>query len=361
MNNNFDKLKKFWKGKKVFITGHTGFKGSWLSLMLSLLGAKVYGYSLKPNKKQNVFDILKIKKKISSSTIGDIRDYSKLKKKIITSSPDFIVHMAAQPLVIKSYNNPKYTYEVNINGTLNLLNVLNETQLIKYALIITTDKVYLNNKKKFFFKETDQLGGFDPYSNSKACTELIVSSFNNSFFNKKKIFAVTARAGNIIGGGDFSENRIIPDFFRSLESKKKLLLRNPQSVRPWQHILEPLYGYMLILMKLYSSKKNFKEPCFNFGPKKNNNVVVEKLINQINHQFSNSVKIYKNSKSKRHHESNYLALDSNKSIKNLNWKPQYNFKKSIELVANWHKEYMSGNNMSKVSEQQIINYINYLK
>ena len=215
--NNIVTLRKFWKGKKVFLTGHTGFKGSWFSLLLNLLGAKVAGYSLKPNTKLNLFDLAKLDRKIHTSIIGDIRDYDKLKKCIYKFSPDFIVHMAAQPLVRESYESPKYTYEVNTLGTVNILNILNELSFVKSALIITTDKVYFNNNKKNYFKEDDLLGGLDPYSSSKACAELICNAYNNSFFENKKIFVATARAGNVIGGGDFSLDRILPDYFRSFK------------------------------------------------------------------------------------------------------------------------------------------------
>ena len=212
MENKLAVLRKFWKNKKIFLTGHTGFKGSWFSVFLNLLGAKVIGYSLKPDKKLNLFDLAKLDKQIYASIIGDIRDYNKLKRSIAKFHPDFIVHMAAQPLVRDSYINPKYTYEVNTIGTVNILNILNELNFIKSALIITTDKVYFNNNKKNYYKENDRLGGVDPYSNSKSCAELVVNSYNHSFLKEKNIFVATARAGNVIGGGDFSKDRILPDY-----------------------------------------------------------------------------------------------------------------------------------------------------
>jgi len=222
MQNKLKILQRFWKNKKVFLTGHTGFKGSWFCIFLNLLGAKVRGYSLKPEQKVNLFDLANLHQLIKDkdSIIGDIRNYDKLKKKISEFYPDFIVHMAAQPLVRDSYVDPKYTYEVNTLGTVNVLNILNELNFIKSALIVTTDKVYFNDNKKNYFKENNRLGGFDPYSNSKSCAELIVDSYNHSFFFKKKIFVATARAGNVIGGGDFSKERILPDYFRSLSTKK---------------------------------------------------------------------------------------------------------------------------------------------
>ena len=349
-------LKSFWKNKRIFLTGHTGFKGSWLSIFLNSLGARVAGYSLRPSQKINLFDLAKINGFLDESIIGDIRDYNKLKKSILNYSPDFIIHMAAQPLVIDSYKDPKYTYEVNTLGTVNILNILNEVNFIKSALIITTDKVYYNDNKKNYYKENDRLGGFDPYSNSKSCAELVVNSYNNSFLKKKNILVATARAGNVIGGGDFSKNRILPDYFRSLSTNKKLILRSPNSIRPWQHILDPLHGYLLLLMKLHKREK-FIEKSFNFGPNKSNNKSVLDIINLINEEFDDSVKVIKiNKKSTKYYESKVLMLNSYRSKKTLNWKPRYNLEQSIKLISMWHKEFLAKKNVLKISQEQIINY-----
>jgi len=356
MTNNFSFLKKFWKNKKVFLTGHTGFKGSWLSIFLNLLGAKVIGYSLKPEKK-NLFDLAGLNKQIHYSIIGDIRDYNKLKKSILKFSPDFVVHMAAQPLVRHSYDNPKYTYEVNTLGTVNVLNILNELNFIKSALIVTTDKVYFNNNKKSYYSENDRLGGLDPYSSSKACAELVVDSYNHSFFKKKNILVATARAGNVIGGGDFSIDRVLPDYLRSLSSKNKnLFLRSPNSVRPWQFIMDPLYGYLLLLMKLHK-KISFEENCWNFGPAKSNNKSVHYVVNLMNKEFDNSVKVIKkNDTSENYYESKLLMLSSKKSKKILNWKAKYNLNKSIQLISHWHKNFLMKKNVLKICQEQVINY-----
>ena len=354
--NNIATLRKFWKGKKVFLTGHTGFKGGWFSLLLNLLGAKVTGYSLKPNTKPNLFDLAKLDRKIHASIIGDIRDYDKLKKSIYKFSPDFIVHMAAQPLVSESYESPKYTYEVNTLGTVNILNILNELSFVKSALIITTDKVYFNNNKKSYFKENDLLGGLDPYSSSKSCAELTVNSYNYSFFKRKKIYVATARAGNVIGGGDFSKDRIVPDYFRSLLKNKKLILRSPNSIRPWQHVLDPLHGYLLLLMKL-SKKQKLANSSFNFGPRKSSNKSVSNVINLINKDFNNSVKVIKkNNSTKDYNESKILMLNSNKSKKILNWQNKYNLAQSIKLTSLWFKEYHEKKNILKATQDQILNY-----
>jgi CDP-glucose 4,6-dehydratase len=356
MTNNFESLSKFWKSKKVFLTGHTGFKGSWFTIFLNLLGAKVAGYSLKPNVNPNLYDLAKLDKEIHKTTFGDIRDYSKLKNSIKTFSPDFVVHMAAQSLVRESYVNPKYTYEVNTLGTVNILNILNELKFIKSALIITTDKVYLNNNKKSHYEENDLLGGFDPYSNSKSCAELVVNSYNQSFFEEKNIFVATARAGNVIGGGDFSKDRILPDYIRSLLKKKRLILRSPNSIRPWQHVIDPLYGYLLLLMKLYKKEAKTNN-SFNFGPKKSNNKSVSYVINLINKDFNNSVRVIKKvNSSKNYDESKILMLDSNKSKKILNWQTKYNLEQSIKLTSFWFKEFFAKKNILKLTQNQINNY-----
>ena len=354
--NNLKSLSKFWKGKKVFLTGHTGFKGSWFTIFLNLLGAKVAGYSLKPNINPNLYDLAKLDKEIYETTFGDIRDYNKLKKSIKKFSPDFVVHMAAQPLVRESYDNPKYTYEVNTLGTVNILNVLNEIKFIKSALIVTTDKVYLNNNKKNYYEENDPLGGFDPYSNSKSCAELIVNSYNRSFFKEKKIFVATARAGNVIGGGDFSKDRILPDYIRSLLKNKRIILRSPNSIRPWQHVIDPLYGYLLLLMKLYK-KEVITNDSFNFGPKQSNNKSVNDVINLINKDFNNSVIVLKKVNSlKNYHESKILMLNSDKSKKILKWQTKYNLEQSIKLTSFWFKEFLAKKNILKLTQTQITNY-----
>jgi CDP-glucose 4,6-dehydratase len=358
--NKFKSLSKFWKGKKVFLTGHTGFKGTWFSIFLNLLGVRVCGYSLKPNTTPNFYNLIKFNKHLHASIIGDIRDYNKLKQSISKFSPDFIVHMAAQPLVRESYFNPKYTYEVNTLGTINILNILKELNFIKSSLIITTDKVYFNKNKKKYFKENDLLGGADPYSNSKSCAELIVNSYNQSFFKEKKIFVATARTGNVIGGGDFSKDRIIPDYFRSLLKNQKLRLRSPNSIRPWQHVLDPLYGYLLLLMKLHM-KKIISGSSFNFGPSNTNNKSVKEVIHLINKNFNNSVKIIKQKSSPNNYkESKALMLNSNKSKKILKWVGKYDLQQSINLTSVWFKKFIDKKNKDilKITQDQIRLYFN---
>ena len=359
MSNHLASLKKFWKNKKVFLTGHTGFKGSWLIIFFHLLGAKVYGYSLK-QKKLSLFNITELNKILKKSVIGDIRNQSSLKKHLSNCKPDFLIHMAAQPLVRESYDDPKYTFNVNTLGTLNILEAVREIKTIKNVLIITTDKVYKNENKKNFFSENDELGGDDPYSNSKACAELICHSYSKSFFSKHKITCVTARAGNVIGGGDFAKNRVIPDFLRALKKKKILYLRYPKAIRPWQHVIEPLYGYILLLMKIANKNKNLVYGGWNFGPNKSNNVNVKNVISILNKNFKNKVKVrVKNKKKNLYKESDVLKLSSSKSKKGLGWKPKYNIIKSLRLIYEW--EIIYNKNKKEVlnfTKNQITNYLN---
>ena len=259
--------KKFWNKKKVFVTGHTGFKGSWLCIYLNLLGAEVTGYSLKPNTKPNLFDLAKVKKIIKKSIIADVRDYKKLYKEIKSSKASIVFHLAAQPLVRHSYMQPKETFDTNFAGSLNILECARKNKKIKSTIIITTDKVYDVYKHNKIFKEHDILGGLDPYSSSKVCVEHLCYSYMNSFFkNKNSQSIATVRAGNVIGGGDYSEDRLIPDIYRFAKKGKKIILRNPLAVRPWQHVLEPLSGYLLLTENIHNKKiKNIKKN-WNFGP-----------------------------------------------------------------------------------------------
>ena len=347
-------LKSFWKSKKVFITGHTGFKGSWFVIILRFLGAEVAGFSLKPETKDNLFDLAKIKKLLKKSTIGDIRNKEKLKKSIVAFSPDFIVHMAAQPLVRRSYKEPRYTYDVNIAGTLNILEIVNEINFVKSLLIVTTDKVYENNDSNHSFKESNKLGGIDPYSSSKACVEIICESYRNSFFNKKKIFLATCRAGNVIGGGDFSNDRIVPDFVRA-QKNKKIYLRSPNSVRPWQHVIDPLYGYLLLLMQMYK-KFCYSNSAWNFGPIKKNSAKVINIINAMNNLSEKKARIMIKKNSEKYHESNVLTLNSIKAKKFLNWQCKYNLHEATKLTWDWYDGYFKKKNLLNICQKQIANF-----
>ena len=343
--------KRFWKKKKVLITGHTGFKGSWMSLYLYTLGAKVYGVSLKEENKHLLYPYLKKKNIFEKSFYYDIRDKKKIKKTIKKIQPNILIHLAAQPLVLESFKNRFFNYETNINGTINILeSALNITSL-KAIFVATTDKVYKNfDKKTKIFKENDMLGGDDPYSASKVCVEIILNSYFNSFLKFKKISLIIGRAGNVIGGGDWSENRIVPDIFRSVKSKKRILIRNPNHIRPWQHVFEPLRGYLMAIEKNY--KKNNYE-VYNFGPSIKESISVKKIVKKFNRKINFNFKEF-SKKSKKEKETLKLSID--KSIKFLKWRPYLNLDKTINLTIEWYVNYLEKKNIYKKSIEQINKY-----
>ena len=324
--------KAFWRDKKVLITGHTGFKGGWLTLVLLKLGANVTGLSLKENQK-SFFSMCKIKKKINKNIYCNINNYSKLKKVILKNDPEIVFHLAAQPLVIESYINPISTLNTNVIGTANLLNALRYSKKIKSIVIVTSDKCYENiNKKKY--SENDKLGGDDIYSASKSSTELITSAFRESFFSKsKKVNIASARAGNVIGGGDYSKNRIFPDIIKSYEGKKQCIIRNPKHTRPWQHVLDPINGYIRLAEKLYKSQNKKFNNAWNFGPLRENKSVQD-LVNFIRKEIN--LKVKRINKKNKFNESRSLNLNSNKSKKYLNWKRKLNFQQSIKMTLDWY-------------------------
>ena len=348
--------KNFWKGKKVFITGHTGFKGSWLCIILNNLKAKIYGFSLKP-KKISLFNQSKIGKNLSSSTFGDISNIKLLKKKIKTIKPEIIFHLAAQPLVIDSYKNPLKTFETNIMGTVNLLECLRDIKSIKSVVIITTDKVYKIKKNNKSYNESDELGGYDPYSSSKVATEIVVNSYVKSFFKKTNLKnrISTARAGNVIGGGDYSENRLLPDIIKSMKLNSKLTIRNPNSIRPWQHVLEPLVGYLTLAEYQFKGKIYEKNNAWNFGPKKNNSkkvIDIVKIMQRLNF-FNLNIK-----KNKKYKETEVLKLNSNKSKKKLKWHPKMTLQTTLHEVFDWNLKVWNKVSSKEVCENQFLMYIN---
>mgnify|MGYP006177409333 FL=1 len=346
--------KKFWYKKKVFVTGHTGFKGSWLSIFLNYLGAEVTGYSLKPKTRPNLYNLAQINKVIKKSIIADIRDYNKLFSEIKKSRASIVFHLAAQPLVRYSYINPKETFDTNFVGSLNILECVRRLKNIKSTIIITTDKVYDNSRNKVF-KETDKLGGHDPYSSSKVCVESLFSSYINSFFKNNQMLA-TVRAGNVIGGGDYSEDRLIPDVYRFSKKKKKIILRNPLSVRPWQHVLDPLGGYLLLTEKLHN--KNIKKLVqnWNFGP----NLLSCKSVKYVASYFANSLKLkvithnIKNNQFKP--ETSILRLSNFKAKKFLKWHPKWGLNKSLKKILEWNKQIKS-NNCLEICKNQIKEFL----
>ena len=346
----------FWFGKKVFITGHTGFKGSWLSLWLIKKGACVHGYSLYPTVETSLFKSLNLENYAKKQNIkyqsfeGDIRDKDLLRKKIKEIKPDIVFHLAAQALVINSYKNPIYTWETNLNGTLNLLEALKNIEKNCAIVIVSTDKVYENKEWEYGYREIDQLGGHDPYSASKAGMEIAIQSWRKSFcgnmpHQNKYISIASARAGNVIGGGDWAKNRIIPDIIRGFINNEKIDIRNPNSTRPWQHVLDPLNGYLLLAEKLYSLKNDSEinfESAFNFGPSIQSNIKVKVLIDLIKTQIPISVNFLNTNQKK--HESKLLFLSSEKARISLGWEPNLKFNEVLEMTLSWYKSYLKNKN-----------------
>ena len=352
---NLNQLKNFWKGKKVFITGHTGFKGSWLIVLLNLLGAKIYGYSLKP-KKNSLFNQINGSKIVIKNFYQDINNLKVLKSKINLVKPNIIFHLAAQPLVIQSFKKPLNTFNTNIIGTANLLEISKNIESLKSIVIITTDKVYKIKNNKNFFTEQDELGGNDPYSASKVGTEIIANSYIQSFFFKTKLKnrISTARSGNVIGGGDYSKNRLVPDIIESYNKKKDLVVRNPKNIRPWQHVIEPLIGYILLAQKQIYKKIN-NNACWNFGPNRNNFLKVEDVVNKFKKLIDFKVK---NSNKNKFRETKILKLDNNKSLKELKWIPKWNMDIILEKVIEWNKLKKNKVNVRNICEMQVRSYFN---
>ena len=347
----------FWNGKKVFLTGHTGFKGSWLSLWLQSCGTIITGYSLEPKIKLNLFDLALVENGMKS-IIGDIRDLQKLKKTMIDFSPDMVIHMAAQPLVRTSYKDPEDTYSTNVMGTVNLFEAVRETSSVKAVVNVTTDKCYENKERTLGYSEDEPMGGNDPYSSSKGCSELITKAYRNSFFSDYDSANIaSARAGNVIGGGDWAEDRLIPDIFKSFKEKKPILIRNPNAIRPWQHVLEPLSGYLLLLEKLYSQGENWAQG-WNFGPKdedvKQVNKIVAYLIEKCGHKEN-----YIKDNSTQPHEAQLLKLDISKAKHQLNWDPKWDLFKALDSIIEWNNGFNNGEDIRTLTLKQINEFEKY--
>ena len=347
-----------YKGLKVLVTGSTGFKGSWLSFWLNKMGAKVIGVGLKPEKNSILFKELKLEKKIKQKIV-DIQNFSKINQIVKYEKPDIIFHLAAQSIVSLSYKNPLETFKTNIIGSANILEALRLNN-IPNLVYITSDKCYLNLDKKKSYTETDYLGGLDNYSSSKASAELIFSSYFNSYLNVNKSFLnlASARAGNVIGGGDMKENRLIPDTMKSLKRGTNIKIRSPKSTRPWQHVLEPLSGYLILGQKLMNKKlKSSLHPSWNFGPEKRNCKTVITVTKKILNEWGISKKI--NFKKSKMHESKFLSLNINKAKKELNWKPRLNFDETIKLTVDWYKNFLiEKKDVDNITSYQIEYYTN---
>ena len=354
---NLNHYKKFWNKKKVFITGHTGFKGTWLCIVLNHLNSRVHGYALKPEK-NSLFNKSKIVKELASNTYSDINNLTKLKKKIKQSKPEVVFHLAAQPLVLESYNKPLKTFSTNIIGTLNLLECIREIKSIKSVVIVTTDKVYKVKKRGGEYVELDELGGSDPYSASKVGVEIVVDSYIKSFFYNSSLQnrVSTARAGNVVGGGDFSKNRLLPDIFRAINKKKKLTIRNPNYIRPWQHVLDPLMGYLILAEKQYKNQINNYDHSWNFGPNKNNFKKVIDVVNFIKKKERFNYKFVKNSKFK---ETKILKLNSLMAKKKLHWVSKWDLAEALNKTIDWNNMVKKGNSIKNVCEKQFLMHIHY--
>ena len=349
----------FWKNKKVFITGHSGFKGSWLCLWLHLLGAEVTGYALSPPTNPSLFQQCKIDKLVTS-IISDVRDGEMLNKAMLTAAPEIVIHMAAQPLVRESYKNPVETYAINVMGTVNLLEAVRKCTTVRCVINVTTDKCYENKEWYWGYRENDSLGGYDPYSNSKACSELVTSSYRNSFFNPQDhshgVAVASARAGNVIGGGDWATDRLVPDCIRALLKEEKIVIRCPGAIRPWQHVLEPLGGYLTLAQKLYENGSQYADG-WNFGPDDNDAKPVHWIVQELCDKWGENAS-YKIEQGENLHEANYLKLDCSKAKNELGWYSKWHLNQAIDKVIEWTKAYKEKEDVREVCLQQIREYTN---
>ena len=347
--------RSFWKNQKVFITGHTGFKGSWMSIFLTMLGAEVFGYALEPPTEPNLFGIAKVNT-IIKDIRGDIRDISTLRRALTEIQPSVVIHMAAQSLVRESYKYPVETFQTNIMGTINCVEVCRELNELSAFLCVTSDKCYENKEILWGYREVDPLGGKDPYSSSKACAEIVANSYRHSFFNAEKSpIIASARAGNVIGGGDWAKDRLVPDLVRAIMGGKEVRIRNPKAVRPWQFVLEPLCGYLRLVEKMVEVGEQYAEG-WNFGPEDSDAVTVSKFIDIFYDKWG-KVNKYEQENDGVAPEACFLKLDCSKSKQRLGWAPRYDLNKALGATIEWYKQYINGANMMDLCEKQIEQYL----
>ena len=346
----------FWKGKRVFLTGHTGFKGSWLAVWLSELGAHVKGFALEPNTKPALFEEARVADLIESE-LGDIRDYEVLKTAMQSFNPDILIHMAAQPLVRLSYEEPLETYATNVMGTANVLQAARSCSNLKAVVSVTTDKCYENREWPWGYRENEAMGGHDPYSSSKGCAELVTAAFRRSYFYLPGTANVaSARAGNVIGGGDWAEDRLIPDILRAFEKGKPVVIRNPLSTRPWQHVLEPLSGYLVLAQALYEAEEDFAEG-WNFGPRDEDCQAVGQILDQMVNRWEGKASWELDTQANPH-EAGFLKLDCSKAKARLKWQPQWTLAETLEKIVHWHQAWFDGADVQKLCKNEIANYTN---
>ncbi|MDD5268401.1 MAG: CDP-glucose 4,6-dehydratase [Methylococcales bacterium] len=349
----------FWKGKRVLLTGHTGFKGSWLSLWLQSMDAKVVGFALAPPTIPSLFEVSGVGKRMTS-IIGDIRDLELVQAVFAEHKPEIVFHMAAQPLVRYSYQNPVETYSTNVMGTVNVLEAVRNTLGVKSVVNITTDKCYENREWVWGYRENEPMGGYDPYSNSKGCAELVTAAYRNSYFNPENykehgVALASARAGNVIGGGDWAEDRLIPDIMRAIIQGKPVNIRNPHATRPWQHVLEPLSGYLLLAQKLYEEGESYAEG-WNFGPNDEDAKPVQWIVEKLTKAWGEDAS-WALEGGDHPHEAHYLKLDCSKAKARLNWMPKWHLDDTLGRIVEWQKQYRQGADMKAVTLEQIAHYI----
>lgn len=361
MSKIIEKTLSFYAGKPVLITGHTGFKGSWLSTWLPELGAKVIGYALAPPTEPNMFEALRLEKKLVHF-LGDVRDAKRLEFVFDQYKPQIVFHMAAQPIVRRSYREPQTTFETNVMGTVNLLETVRRTECAKIVIVVTSDKCYENREQNLGYKETDQLGGRDPYSSSKACAELVVAAYRSSFFESSSdspvVAIASARAGNVVGGGDWGEDRLVPDCIRALNVGKEILIRNPASVRPWQHVLEPLSGYLLLGAKLHENRARFAT-AWNFGPSGNDNSTVEEIVKKVIAYWGSGTYNAKPA-GKEPKEASLLRLDCGKAHEILGWQPTYSTDEALRETVAWYKKFYQGEDPLKLYNYTVKQIAKYM-
>jgi len=345
----------FWEEKIVLITGHTGFKGSWLSIWLNMLGANLHGYALEPTTWPNMFETAGVKK-IIKSNIGDIRDYNKLLAAMKKCQPQIVFHLAAQSLVRRSYKEPLETYQTNILGTANLLEAARYVKSVRAVIVITSDKCYENKESNHAYKESDPLGGYDPYSSSKACAEIVTAALRDSFFADLSVAVASARAGNVIGGGDWAQDRLVPDCIKTWVKNKTVEIRYPKAIRPWQHVLEPLAGYIILAEKLYKHGKKFAR-AWNFGPNENNVKPVGTIVDSLANLWGKKAK-WKIKTKKQPHEAMLLKLNCSMAKTKLPWKPRWNIEKALEKTVQWYKTHLRNpKNAIAITLEQINQYM----
>ena len=344
----------FWRGKRVFLTGHTGFKGSWLSLWLQSLGAELHGLALEPPTTPNLFTVAQVASGMASSTIGDIRDLATVQKAMQASQADIVIHMAAQPLVRLSYAEPVQTYATNVMGTVHVLESARHTPSVKAVVVVTTDKCYENKEWAWGYREDEPMGGHDPYSNSKGCAELVTSAYRSSFLQSSGIFVASARAGNVIGGGDWAADRLVPDILRAFEQSQPVVIRNPHATRPWQHVLEPLSGYLSLAEHLYTEGQAFAEG-WNFGPKDDDAQPVQWIVEHMVKGWGNEAS-WQQDGGTHPHEANYLKLDISKAKARLGWQPRWSLQQALQASVEWHQQWLVGANMKAFTMSQIAQY-----